>query len=78
MIGLTRVGDVLTIELQRSERRNALNSQLVEEIRDTIASELLTGGLSVQQVASRLGYSETASFTHAYTRWHGFPPSRHH
>jgi enoyl-CoA hydratase len=36
MIGLTRVGDVLTIELQRSERRNALNSQLVEEIREAI------------------------------------------
>jgi enoyl-CoA hydratase len=36
MIGTTRVGDVLTIELQRSERRNALNSQLVEEIREAI------------------------------------------
>src|ERR1700678_277684 len=36
MIGLTRVEDVLTIELQRPERRNALNSQLVEEIREAI------------------------------------------
>ena len=36
MIGVTRVGDVLTIELQRPERRNALNSQLVEEIREAI------------------------------------------
>jgi enoyl-CoA hydratase len=36
MIGLTRVEDVLTIELQRPERRNALNSQLVEELRESV------------------------------------------
>src|SRR5258707_15617491 len=36
MIGLTRVEDVLTIELQRPERRNALNSQLVEEFRQAV------------------------------------------
>src|ERR1700757_5414151 len=36
MIGVTRVEDVLTIELQRPERRNALNSQLVEELRESI------------------------------------------
>src|ERR1700733_12884956 len=36
MIGLTRVEDVLTIELERPERRNALNSQLVEELRQAV------------------------------------------
>jgi enoyl-CoA hydratase len=36
MIGVTRVGNVTTIELQRPERRNALNSQLVGELRDAI------------------------------------------
>jgi enoyl-CoA hydratase len=36
MIGVSRVEDVLTIELQRPERRNALNSQLVEELREAI------------------------------------------
>lgn len=30
MIGITQAEAVLTIELQRPERRNALNSQLVE------------------------------------------------
>src|ERR1700757_2077967 len=34
MIGVTRVDDVLTIELRRPERRNALNSELVEELRE--------------------------------------------
>ena len=36
MIGVTRVEDVLTIELQCPERRNALNSQLVEELREAV------------------------------------------
>jgi enoyl-CoA hydratase len=36
MIGFTRVEDVMTIELQRPERRNALNSQLVEELRQAV------------------------------------------
>lgn len=34
MIGVTRAEAVMTIELQRPERRNALNSQLVEELRE--------------------------------------------
>lgn len=25
----------------------------------------------------RLGYAETAAFTHAFSRWHGVPPSRY-
>lgn len=36
MIGVERVGDVTTIELQRPERRNALNSELVDSLRDAI------------------------------------------
>ena len=32
MIGIERVGDVTTIELQRPERRNALNSELVDAV----------------------------------------------
>jgi len=36
MIGVTRVEDVLTIELQRPERRNALNSELVEGLREAV------------------------------------------
>ena len=36
MIGVTHVEAVMTIELQRPERRNALNSQLVDELREAI------------------------------------------
>jgi enoyl-CoA hydratase len=36
MIGVTHTEAVMTIELQRPERRNALNSQLVDELREAI------------------------------------------
>jgi enoyl-CoA hydratase len=36
MIGVTRDGNVMTIELQRPDRRNALNSQLVDGLREAI------------------------------------------
>jgi AraC-like DNA-binding protein len=48
---------------------------LADEVREALAEELLrTGSLSVEQVARRLGYAETASFTHAFTRWKGVSP----
>jgi enoyl-CoA hydratase len=36
MIGITRAEAVMTIELQRPERRNALNSQLAVELREAV------------------------------------------
>jgi enoyl-CoA hydratase len=55
MIGVTRDGSVTTIEMQRGERRNALNTELVEELRkaveqagaDDIRAIVLTGQGSV-------------------------------
>src|SRR3954447_26684409 len=36
MIGVTRDGPVMTLEMQRAERRNALNVELVDSLRDAI------------------------------------------
>ena len=55
MIGIERVGDVTTIEMQRPERRNALNSELVDTLReavenaagDDVRAVVLTGAGSV-------------------------------
>ena len=83
-----RPGDLPTVgqvaaQLALSERslRRRLDAEgtsyraLADEVRETLAEELLrTGGLSVEQVARRLGYAETASFTHAFTRWKGVSP----
>lgn len=48
---------------------------LLDEVRATLAGELLRSGLTVEQTAHRLGYSETAAFTRAHVRWNGQPPS---
>ncbi len=47
---------------------------LLDEVRATLAAELLDSGLSVEETARRLGYSETAAFTRAHARWNGCPP----
>ncbi|UTI66247.1 AraC family transcriptional regulator [Paraconexibacter antarcticus] len=58
------------------EREGTSFRALVTEVRETLAIELLSNtGLTVDEVATRLGYSETASFTHAFKRWRGAPPS---
>lgn len=36
MIGVTRDGHVMTLEMQRPERRNALNSDLVDSLREAV------------------------------------------
>jgi AraC-like DNA-binding protein len=64
---------------ERTLRRRLLEEgtsfrALVEEVREALAEELLATGLPVEQVARRLGYAETASFTHAFTRWKGSSP----
>ncbi|MEB3031866.1 AraC family transcriptional regulator [[Mycobacterium] nativiensis] len=49
---------------------------LLEEARLVMAKELLgVVGLDVQQTASRLGYAEVASFSHAFQRWTGTTPA---
>lgn len=50
---------------------------LVDEVRATLAGELLASGLTVEQTARQLGYSESAAFTRAFIRWTGTPPSRY-
>lgn len=49
---------------------------LVEEVRRSLAEQCLTVGMTVEATARRLGYSETAAFTHAFTRWTGTSPSQ--
>ncbi|HEY3711361.1 MAG TPA: AraC family transcriptional regulator ligand-binding domain-containing protein [Amycolatopsis sp.] len=50
--------------------------QLVDEVRQTLAEEMLdTGALSVEDVALRLGYAEASSFIYAFKRWTGMTPA---
>lgn len=50
-------------------------SALRDETRQALAEQLLTmEQLPVEQIAERLGYSETAAFIHAFRRWRGQSP----
>jgi AraC-like DNA-binding protein len=47
---------------------------LADEVRETLATELLAAGLTLEQVADRLGYCDAATFSRAFKRWTGRTP----
>lgn len=78
--------DTLARELHVDERtlRRRLAKEgtsfrtILDQVLQKTAADLLTrGNLPVAEVAHRLGYADTSAFTHAFTRWHGEPPSRY-
>jgi AraC-like DNA-binding protein len=51
---------------------------LLNEARSTVAVDLLRNvGLTVEEVSTRLGYTEVSTFSHAFKRWYGVAPSAH-
>lgn len=78
---MAEIADELCITERTLHRRLAADRTsyraLVDEVRVTLAAALLESGLTVEGTARQLGYSETAAFTRAFSRWTGTPPSRH-
>ena len=67
---------VRTLRRQLDEEGTSFRAVL-DQTREYLAEELLvTAGLSVEQVAERIGYSESSSFVHAFRRWKGVSPGR--
>ena len=55
----------------------ALMCYSLDEVRQALAEELLaTGGLTLEEIAERLGYGEVSNFIHAFKRWKGVAPRR--
>lgn len=48
---------------------------LLEEVRMTKAMAYLQANITVQQVASKLGYADPSNFARAFRKWTGHPPS---
>ncbi|BBX95969.1 helix-turn-helix transcriptional regulator [Mycobacterium lacus] len=49
---------------------------LLNEARSAVAVDLLRNvGLTVEEVSTRLGYTEVSTFSHAFKRWYGVAPS---
>ena len=63
---------------RRLSSQNTSLRQLQDDVRKTLAIELLTvTQLSVEAVGERLGYSEPASFIRAFSRWLGQTPGQY-
>ena len=66
----------------RTLRRHLQNlgssyQELLDELRFERAKQLLgEGALPIHRIAEQLGFSETASFRHAFVRWSGVAPSQ--
>jgi AraC-like DNA-binding protein len=82
MPGLDTVAASLHMHPRTGRRRLAEEGTsfraLTNDVRATLATELLSQvGLTVEQVARRLGYAETAAFNHAFSRWFGLAPNEY-
>ncbi|WP_020661988.1 AraC family transcriptional regulator [Amycolatopsis benzoatilytica] len=78
--GMDEIARQLTLSTRTLRRRlteaGTGYRQLLDEVRQTLAEELLdTGALSVDDVALRLGYAEASSFIYAFKRWTGTTPA---
>ncbi|SEF36938.1 AraC-type DNA-binding protein [Amycolatopsis pretoriensis] len=78
--GMDEIARQLTLSTRTLRRRlteaGTSYRALVDEVRQTLAEELLdTGVLSVEDVAYRLGYAEASSFIYAFKRWTGMTPA---
>lgn len=64
--------------LQRRLGEEGMTFSAVEaRVRARLAEELLAEPkLSIEQVSERLGFTDRRSFTQAFTRWFGLPPSQ--
>ena len=63
MIGIDRAGDVTTIELQRPERRNALNSELVDLLREAVEKAAADGARAIVLTGSGSVFSAGADLS---------------
>jgi AraC-like DNA-binding protein len=63
--------------LQRRLGEEGMTFSAVEaRVRARLAEQLLSEPkLSIEQVSERLGFTDRRSFTQAFTRWFGLPPS---
>lgn len=78
---LEHVADYLHTTVRTVQRKlaqeNTSYKELLEEVRRNLAIEYLrTTTLTLDDIADRLGYSDSSSFCHAYKRWTGENPGQ--
>lgn len=78
---LDELGPALGLSGRTLQRRLAASrtslAAVLDELRRDRAEQLLgEGSLGLGEIAARVGFAEPASFTRAWRRWRGEPPSR--
>jgi AraC-like DNA-binding protein len=66
--------DPRTLRRKLADERTSYRD-LIAQARRSRAEQLLAGPAPIETIARQLGYAETASFTHAFSRWTGLRPS---
>jgi len=63
--------------MRRLKQAGTSYQQIVDEVRATLAAELLRhSDTPIADIASRLGFADAANFGRAFRGWHGVPPGR--
>lgn len=62
---------------RRLKSINVSFQQLLSDARQKQAEDLLIKGMKIAEIAEFLGYSDIASFRHAFRRWTGVSPSQY-
>lgn len=78
---LEQAADYLNMTVRTLQRKlgqeNTSYKELLEEVRRNLAIEYLqTTTLTLDDIADKLGYSDSSSFCHAYKRWTGDNPGK--
>lgn len=79
LLSIEQAAAALHLTVSTLKRRLAVSGTGFRALRDAVLRDrallLLTDpGLSMEAIASALGYSDTANFSHAFKRWTGRPP----
>jgi AraC-like DNA-binding protein len=60
---------------RRLKEHDTTFQQILDTVRFTVAKELLeSSGVSLEEIASALGYGDIVSFIRAFKRWTGLTP----
>jgi AraC-like DNA-binding protein len=79
MPSAAQIADELGVDVRTLRRHLVAEGTSFQELRDEVREQLAVAllgdlGLSVTEVARRLGYAETSAFSHAFKRWRGVSP----
>jgi AraC-like DNA-binding protein len=74
--GTARALAISTRTLQRRLQDEGTSfASVVAEVRRELSVAYLERGMSIAEVATQLGYSDSTAFHHAFRRWHGRSPA---